>query len=471
MRVQSWGAQRELKAVGDLGDVHHHVESMQHVSDALPHVWSSFLTAADAIASPYSKVDKTGVIGGIANVIEAGIDLAHEGLAKAGVPGTYGISICLFTALIKTITLPLTTQQLESTAKMQKLTPLQRKITDAFPRPEDEQTKNQLVAQLFQAANVNPLAGCFPALVQIPIFLSLYRALQNLIAEDKLTEGFLWIPNLEGPIYKSQPGETFDWVKSIITGDPILGWDNTLAFLTLPVILFISQSFSTRILQPPKDPDRQMTEQEQFSQGLVNNLPFIVSFFSLGVPAGLAVYWVVNNILTTLVTVVVKSNIKDEPLSMEVEEIMAAVKRGGGSGRSGSMPRGPTPSQQEFRGGLTTEVPTKPKAGFADAVDVEFNVPEASAQQASPDSSPAIDNDVTAEDPDAPKGPIGKALKAMNEAGKGATGGVSTATPSAPAAVSAASATSATADGPKRKKRQKPNVGSGRKKKKKGGKP
>ena len=78
--------------------------------------------------------------------------------------------------------------------------------------------KNQYLSQLFQAAHVNPLAGCFPALIQIPIFISLYRALQNLVAENKLDEPFLWIPDLEGPVYTKPPGESLDWIKSIVTG-------------------------------------------------------------------------------------------------------------------------------------------------------------------------------------------------------------------------------------------------------------
>lgn len=99
--------------------------------------------------------------------------------------------------IVKALTLPLTRTQLESTAKMQQLTPLQQKIQKKYAN--DEATKNQLLSQLFQAAQVNPLAGCFPALVQIPIFISLYRALTNLVAENKLDEPFLWIPDLEGP--------------------------------------------------------------------------------------------------------------------------------------------------------------------------------------------------------------------------------------------------------------------------------
>lgn len=122
----------------------------------------------------------------------------------------------LHTISVKVVTLPLTTSQLESTTKMQKLVPLQKRIQERFA--DDEPTKNQYLSQLFQAANVNPLAGCFPALIQIPIFISLYRALQNLVAENKLDEPFLWIPDLEGPVYAKPPGESLDWIKSIISG-------------------------------------------------------------------------------------------------------------------------------------------------------------------------------------------------------------------------------------------------------------
>lgn len=245
---------------------------------------------------------------------------------------------------------------------MQKLQPLQQKIIAKYAN--DEQTKNQLLAQLFQTANVNPLAGCFPALVQIPIFISLYRALQNLVAENKLDEPFLWIPDLEGPVYTSPPSESLDWVKSIISGAPKLGWEDTIAFLTLPVILYVSQSISSKVLQPPKDPNKVLTEQEQFSQGLVNNLPFIIAFFSLNVPAGLAVYWVVNNILTTVLTVAIKKSFKDDALPIEVVNMMAAIDNDGSS----VAKRKATPSSvQELRNAITVEE-VKPRAeGFGSA--------------------------------------------------------------------------------------------------------
>jgi YidC/Oxa1 family membrane protein insertase len=116
-----------------------------------------------------------------------------------------------------------------------------------------------------------------------------------------------------------------DWIKSIFSGNPILGWHDTLCFLSLPLILYVSQTVSTKILQPPRDPNKVLTEQEEFSLGLVNNLPFIVAFFSINVPAGLAVYWIVNNLLTTAVTIAIKSQIKDQAFPLEVTRMMELV--------------------------------------------------------------------------------------------------------------------------------------------------
>lgn len=143
--------------------------------------------------------------------------------------------------------------------------------------------------------------------------------------ENKLDEPFLWIPDLEGPAYGAPPGQSLDWVKSILTGTPSLGIPDTIAFLSLPLILYVSQTISIKVLAPPKDPNKVLTEQEQINQGIVNNLPFIVAFFSLNVPAGLGVYWIINNIVTTLISIAVKNQFKDEELSTEVLEMMASL--------------------------------------------------------------------------------------------------------------------------------------------------
>lgn len=413
------------------------VQVAQHAHHQLDLLHHSISLADDpaAAVSIYSKVDKSGPIGGFASIIETIIDFFHTTLNKAGIKNSYGFSIIGFTCIIKALTLPLTTQQLESTTKMQKLQPLQQKIQAKYSRPEQEQTKNQLLSQLFQAANVNPLAGCFPALAQIPIFLSLYRALQNLVAENKLDEPFLWIPDLEGPVYMKPPGESLDWVKSIFSGTPALGWDDTLAFLTIPVILFISQTISTKALQPPKDPNRVLTDQELTSQGIVNNIPFIVSFFSLNVPSGLGIYWIINNILTTAINLAVKAGLKDEAMPVEVEKMMAAIEAdtisvggsmGGGAPAGGNrmssaqaeLGRTGSKMSDEDRERLEKFESMQKKGGFGSA----------SASTASSTTEEIID--VTPVDPavttaspstaeaggvEEPKGPIGKTLKFLNE--------------------------------------------------------
>jgi len=116
-----------------------------------------------------------------------------------------------------------------------------------------------------------------------------------------------------------------NWIQSIFTGEPVLGWHDTLCFLSLPLILFISQTLSQKVLQPPRDPNKQLTEQEEITQGIVNNLPFIVAFFSINVPAGLALYWIINNLLTTALTVALKSQITVEDFPLEVTRMMEMV--------------------------------------------------------------------------------------------------------------------------------------------------
>lgn len=415
MVIQSW--------LSDASSVFQHAASHgtdAHMTDV--HTGNSFLNSlnlADAseVATPGGKpVDKTGVIGFIANYIEQAIDLFHN-----TIPGkeTYGYSIILFTCLIKALTLPLTKTQLESTARMQQLTPLQNRIKAAYPREADEQVRNQALSQLFQIAQVNPVAGCLPAIAQIPIFISLYRALQNLVAENKLDEGFLWIPDLEGPIYDAPPGKTFEWVSSLFSGSPILGMTDTLAFLTIPLILFVSQSISIKVLQPPKDPNAVVTEQEQLGKQITSALPFIIATTSTNVPAGLSVYWIVNNILTTLISVTVKNSLKEEALPAEVDRMMAdienrAISANGGGGRGGGgSADGMSASRRAMM--AVQDSKEKKKKSFDPETIKEVQTIEAIEAEAEIVAASAVEGGTAEEDPDAPKGPIGKILKAGND--------------------------------------------------------
>jgi YidC/Oxa1 family membrane protein insertase len=148
-----------------------------------------------------------------------------------------------------------------------------------------------------------------------------------------------------------------------------------LCFLSLPFILFVSQSISQKVLQPPKDPKKVLSEQELFSQGILNNLPLVVAFFSINVPAGLAVYWIVNNLLTTAVTLALKSQIKDEGFPLEVLTMMEMVDAPVGA--SSKKSSGSSNAEMNRRGLLLEEKIGK-KEGFGSkaVVDVEGPVSE-----------------------------------------------------------------------------------------------
>lgn len=109
-------------------------------------------TQAAASISPYSKVDRTGFIGSIAEQIENAITFGHKVLEGLGIKNTYGYAIVIFTLLVKALTLPLTSTQLQSTNKMQAIAPFQQKIAQKYN--DDPNTKNQVTAMLFAAAEV-----------------------------------------------------------------------------------------------------------------------------------------------------------------------------------------------------------------------------------------------------------------------------------------------------------------------------
>ena len=160
---------------------------------------------------------------------------------------------------------------------------------------------NQKISALYQENQVNPLAGCIPSLVQLPVFIGLYRAVINLANENKLNEPFLWLPNLEGPTYGADPASANGWLFSgWVDGVPSLGWDNTLAFLTIPVILVVSQSISMNL----------MATKDQEQPAFIKFLPLLIGYFSINVPAALGIYWVANNFITTALTLQIRSSIK-----------------------------------------------------------------------------------------------------------------------------------------------------------------
>merc|ERR1719482_627876 len=234
--------------------------------------------------------------------VEMGIELLAGGLRSVGVPQSYGPAIIAFTLGLKALTFPLNKQQIESTTKMQAIAPAAKKLQDRY-RNKDPARLNMELQKLYAENEVNPLAGCLPALAQIPIFILFYRALLRLAEDDLLQERFLWIPSLEGPVRNAQEGIgwlTQNWVDNA----PALGWHDTAAYLVLPVVLTLSQYASTALITPKTDDPSQ-----QQSQAILKFLPLMIGWFSLNVPQGLGLYWLANNFATTATTLIIRRNV------------------------------------------------------------------------------------------------------------------------------------------------------------------
>ncbi|KAL7521640.1 hypothetical protein ACHAWX_006313 [Stephanocyclus meneghinianus] len=293
--------------LSSLHDMSPHVDAVNHffssimLSDGGIDASSLVVTPAATDAVVAADADN-GWFGFLTGPIEGLLKLIHVGLTSMGLSAdAWGVSIIVMTIVIKVLTFPLTKSQLESTNKMQALQPTIKALQAKYQ--SNPEVMNQKIAEVYQQNEVNPLAGCIPSLVQIPVFIGLYRAVLNLAKENALDEPFLFLPNLEGPTYGADPAHGSDWLfKNWVDGVPSLGWENTIAFLSIPIFLTISQVISMNLMQPKTD-----DPQQQQANVILKVLPFMVGWFALNVPAALGLYWVVNNIVTTASTLYVRN--------------------------------------------------------------------------------------------------------------------------------------------------------------------
>ncbi|KAL5228047.1 hypothetical protein ABZP36_016312 [Zizania latifolia] len=288
-----------LHPLDSIGGLH---AALERAEAALYTLADAAVVAADAASGggdaeqAAAAVQKSGGwFGFISEALEVVLKVLKDGLSAVHVPYAYGFAIILLTVIVKAATLPLTKQQVESTLAMQNLQPQLKAIQQRYA---GNQERIQLeTARLYKQAGVNPLAGCFPTLATIPVFIGLYQALSNVANEGLLTEGFFWIPSLGGPttIAARQSGAGISWLFPFVDGHPPLGWNDTIAYLVLPVLLVASQYVSMEIMKPPQTDD----PSQKNTLLVLKFLPFMIGWFSLSVPSGLSIYWFTNNILST----------------------------------------------------------------------------------------------------------------------------------------------------------------------------
>lgn len=181
------------------------------------------------------------------------------------ISGNYGVDIILLTAFVKAVTIPLTQQSLRSMKAMQKLQPEMQRLRE---RHKDDQVALQKeMMELYRRNKVNPLSGCLPMVLQIPIFVGLYNALMHSI-ELRHAPFMLWIDDLAAPDRLMVGG----------VGIPVL------------VLLMGASMVLQQWLTPQQgDPTQQR---------IMLLMPVVFTFMFIGFPSGLVLYWLVNNVLS-----------------------------------------------------------------------------------------------------------------------------------------------------------------------------
>jgi YidC/Oxa1 family membrane protein insertase len=172
----------------------------------------------------------------------------------------WGVAIILLTVLIKAAFYPLSAASYKSMAKMRKLAPRLQHLKERFG--DDRQKLHEAMMKIYQEEKINPLGGCLPILVQIPVFIALYWVLLGAV-ELRQAPFALWIHDLSEP-------------------DP---------FYVLPIIMAITSFIQVKLSPSSPDP---------VQQKVMMAMPVIFSIMFLFFPAGLVLYWLVNNVLSIL---------------------------------------------------------------------------------------------------------------------------------------------------------------------------
>jgi len=248
-------------------------------------------------------------------------------LRKAGLTQTWGPSIFLFTAGVRACLIPFSISQNKSSEYMKALKPYQKKIKEKYA---DENMRNKAIGKLYEDAKQNPLAGCVTSFVQIPIFLGLYRSVTRLAAEGRLDEPFLWLPTLEGPVSAANNFRGMEWLtEGWVNGVPSMGWEGTLPFLVMPVVLVLMQSFTMSVLQQPDDDSMSDEEKEKMegTKKVLKFLPLMIGFFSLQVPAGLTIYWFTSNLFTVSQSLIIRGYYVANPPKIELPDYWDALDK------------------------------------------------------------------------------------------------------------------------------------------------
>ncbi|MBR0757511.1 membrane protein insertase YidC [Bradyrhizobium jicamae] len=199
--------------------------------------------------------------------------------------GNFGVSILLVTVIVKLLFFPLANKSYASMAKMKSVQPQLQALKERYP--DDRVKQQQEMMEIYKKEKINPIAGCLPVALQIPVFFSLYKVLFVTI-EMRHAPFFGWIKDLSAP----DPTNLFT-LFGLIPFDPttIPVFGHYLWLGIWPIIMGITMWFQMKLNPAPPDPTQKI---------IFDWMPLIFTFMLAGFPAGLVIYWAWNNTLSVL---------------------------------------------------------------------------------------------------------------------------------------------------------------------------
>jgi YidC/Oxa1 family membrane protein insertase len=199
--------------------------------------------------------------------------------------GNFGIAILLVTVIVKLLFFPLANKSYASMAKMKSVQPQLQALKERYP--DDKVKQQQEMMEIYKKEKINPIAGCLPIAIQIPVFFSLYKVLFVTI-EMRHAPFYGWIKDLSAP----DPTNLFT-LFGLLHYDPtqIPLFGHYLALGIWPLIMGVTMWFQMKLNPTPPDPTQQL---------IFGWMPVIFTFMLAGFPAGLVIYWAWNNTLSVL---------------------------------------------------------------------------------------------------------------------------------------------------------------------------
>lgn len=207
--------------------------------------------------------------------------------------GNFGIAILLLTCVIKLLMFPLANKSYTSMSQMKLLTPKMQEIREKHA--DDKMKMNTEIMEMYKREKVNPMAGCLPILIQIPVFFALYKVLFVTI-EMRHAPFFGWIHDLSAP----DP-------SNIFTLFGLMHWD-TPGFLHLgvwPIIMCFTMVMQQKMNPKPTDEVQAM---------VIGYMPYVFLFLFASFPAGLVIYWAWNNTLSVAQQALINRRLKKKGL-------------------------------------------------------------------------------------------------------------------------------------------------------------